>query len=506
MHNRISMNFVMGFLAVLALSVAWLGNAAPLTAANAGFQTFRQRACPTGMGLGGHSRQRLQQGVQQRVISADMPRQGILAVLANPCLAVEYAQSAHTAGRQYEARNSSSCVDSYFEVVAFSWHFLELADSHRRPEYARAWQLYHSGLARLIATGQQYGRLHPEHGLTVNTAVGTQTIAMTYRGFLWEPSDFNRLVVLTESEPKKLANRYRCPGWGVPLVAQRLRKEPERFMLKEVNFSATAVLRPSLAALAGTAPPVGAPSSHHPFELYDPLRIKTLAMNGRPIALASDLSGSFEQGLKDADVSPLQGLLQPGATSNKAQLFMIEPYQPGKFPLVFVHGLLSSPKIWANLANEILRLPGPAGPLSTVGFPIPDGPTVRRFRSRLARGTKCRRRQHGPRQSRSGHGQHGAGRTQHGRTGRKAASNQERRYDVVRRRESAAGGYQGHGRATPGAVPTVLFRTTPVRVPRRLYWNASRRQFAGTHLHWSLRSKSGGRAHARPNGVQAANG
>ena len=36
---------------------------------------------------------------------------------------------------------------------------------------------------------------------------------------------------------------------------------------------------------------------------------------------------------------------------------MIEPYQPGKVPLVFVHGLLSEPLTWADLANELRALP-----------------------------------------------------------------------------------------------------------------------------------------------------
>jgi hypothetical protein len=337
-------------------------------ALDGGFQTFRQHVCKSV-----HKHQGKMQGVQQRVITADMPRQGILAALANPCLSVEFAQSAHVAGREFEGKKSARCVDSYFEVVAFAWHFLKLPDSHQRPEYARAWQLYHSGLARLIATGQQYGRLHPNKGLKVNTAVGTQTIDITYQGFVWESSDFNRLVVMTETEPKKLNNRYRCPGLGVPLVAQRLRTESERFMNKEVNFPATVVLRPSLAALAGTAPPAGAPSSHHPFELYDPLRINMIAMSGRPVALASDLSGPFEEGLKDADIDPLKGLIQPGATGVEAKLFMIEPYQPGKFPLVFVHGLLSSPEIWANLANEIRACPDLRERYQLWAFQYPTG-------------------------------------------------------------------------------------------------------------------------------------
>jgi pimeloyl-ACP methyl ester carboxylesterase len=35
------------------------------------------------------------------------------------------------------------------------------------------------------------------------------------------------------------------------------------------------------------------------------------------------------------------------------QLLMLEPYRPGRMPVVLVHGTASSPGTWAELVNEI---------------------------------------------------------------------------------------------------------------------------------------------------------
>ena len=42
---------------------------------------------------------------------------------------------------------------------------------------------------------------------------------------------------------------------------------------------------------------------------------------------------------------------------DKAGLYLVEPYQPGKIPVVLVHGLLSSPLTWAPLFNDLMADP-----------------------------------------------------------------------------------------------------------------------------------------------------
>ncbi len=297
-------------------------------------------------------------GVQQTEIMADRPRQAAMAALRNPQLAVEMADQAYTAAAEAELLRKATSVDLYFETVAFSWHFIASPNAAASPDYLRAWRLYHSGLMKLIQTGVQFGRLQPDRGLQVNTTTGTLLIPFTYHGFVWKPADFNRIQVAhLDKKQNSLQNEYSWDGLGVPLVVTRIRSKEERFFMNKTPFPATVVLRPSLAVLAGRAPPVGAAQSHSSLELYDPLRVSAISIDGRPAKLAGDLTAVFELATKEIKYTPIRAALNPELVQAKEQLFMIEPYQPGKYPLVFIHGLLSSPQVWQDMANEILARP-----------------------------------------------------------------------------------------------------------------------------------------------------
>ena len=148
------------------------------------------------------------------VVYADKPRQAATAALANPALGVTLAGYALSAGLAAEQAKLATCVDLYFETVAFSWNFLKSPGASARPEYELAWQLYHNGLARLMGAGQRFGRLDPTAGLRVITAAGAVVIPTTYHGFVWKPEDFTRIEVVSSLAPRNLDASLLCTGTG----------------------------------------------------------------------------------------------------------------------------------------------------------------------------------------------------------------------------------------------------------------------------------------------------
>ena len=60
------------------------------------------------------------------------------------------------------------------------------------------------------------------------------------------------------------------------------------------------------------------------------------------------------------------GIKNPG-------LFMVEPYQPGKIPVVMVHGLASNPLSWLDLANDLRAIPGFSDRFQIWGFRYSTG-------------------------------------------------------------------------------------------------------------------------------------
>jgi len=288
------------------------------------------------------------------VMMADEPRQAALIALDKPTLGVQMAARALSAGIEQERVRSATSVDLYFEAVAFSWNFVRRQGATLEPAYRTAWNVYHAALRRLMAAGQKFGRLDASRGLQVMTPTGPILLPINYHGFVWKPIDFNLLNIDTGLVDGKLVNHYRCNGLGVPVVIERQHSEAERFHLPVTPFAATVVLRPSLAAMAGQASPLGAPDSHGSVEFYDPLRIAKVRVNRRDVELASDMSAPFEAMIRRRSYNAWDGLWLPDDPETKGQLFMLEPYQPGKYPIVFIHGFYSSSVIWADLANEIM--------------------------------------------------------------------------------------------------------------------------------------------------------
>ncbi|MDB5339637.1 MAG: hypothetical protein JWN70_5256, partial [Planctomycetaceae bacterium] len=57
------------------------------------------------------------------------------------------------------------------------------------------------------------------------------------------------------------------------------------------------------------------------------------------------------------DLLAYVGFLHSESVREYSGICMLEPYQPGKIPVIFVHGLASSPITWAPLFNDLLADP-----------------------------------------------------------------------------------------------------------------------------------------------------
>ncbi len=127
----------------------------------------------------------------------------------------------------------------------------------------------------------------------------------------------------------------------------------ERFLFPELTFAATVILRPDVNRwISGDLGPAR-------LEAYDPLRVSSIDTDGVRTPLAADLTAPFAWSIVDAvdPVNPFLWFLEPDEVQGEG-LFFLEPYQREKIPIVFIHGLLSDPKTWVVLANDLRAVPG----------------------------------------------------------------------------------------------------------------------------------------------------
>lgn len=284
-------------------------------------------------------------------------------IAASQSLALDAAEASLRAATQAEQTNSPASVDYYYQAAIQSWPYV--GPQIESVVRTRAWGLYHNALSRLVVTGQRFNRLQANRGLQVNTPAGAGFVAIEYGGFPWHPDDFNRLepAGLTNLDPK-IDRKIMQEGLGVPLVAVRERPTANELLPKHASFAATAILEPGVGFVDqyDVVQTAYAPSEEQvpaiaTLRLVDPTRIDQMTIAGQPVPIARDLSAPLSNSLSTQEESPIDRLLRPVTPNSYDGLQMLEPYQPGKIPVVFVHGLISDRSTWANMTNELKAIP-----------------------------------------------------------------------------------------------------------------------------------------------------
>ena len=278
--------------------------------------------------------------------------------------ALANAELAYQRATLRERHCDASCVDHFFQAAVNSWRDVEQQLVQTGYAKGRAADLYRSSLIKLIEAGQRFRRLNPSQGLQVFTESGPLMVPTTYCGFPWQPADFDRLKIVGTYTSSELNSCYRSSGLGVATIAFHCRRPHENFRLNEQIFPATVLLR---QASNGQQP------GQFQLQLFDPFRVSSIYVGDQQIDLERDNSATIAYRKSQDERDYIEGFLQPGASDQNNGLFMIEPYQPGKIPVVFVHGLLSDPYTWANIANEMRADPELLARYQICGFKYATG-------------------------------------------------------------------------------------------------------------------------------------
>ncbi|MDZ4289077.1 MAG: hypothetical protein U0984_14005, partial [Prosthecobacter sp.] len=143
-------------------------------------------------------------------------------------------------------------------------------------------------------------------------------------------------------------------GLGVPVVGQMMRtseaaaKQP-MLPLNGGQLTLTAIIDFAPRPAAKDQPRRGT------LHLFNPLHETRVPLAGRRVALAANYTPAKKLALKDGFLRrfTLVGMLWPAKIVGDCRLYLLDPYDPKRIPIVFVHGILSNPHIWYNTVNAI---------------------------------------------------------------------------------------------------------------------------------------------------------
>ncbi|MGL4401125.1 MAG: esterase/lipase family protein, partial [Luteolibacter sp.] len=143
---------------------------------------------------------------------------------------------------------------------------------------------------------------------------------------------------------------YRRTGVGAPLIALRENHHREAI---ERYFPDEAITRPLTAVATKGAVKSGIQDVE--IRLLCPLVNPTVGTGRNKRQLAADFSAAWATLLSRSGELSRNGILDVVTASPKRppQLYLMQPYDPHKEPLIMIHGLLSTPLAWAGVSNEL---------------------------------------------------------------------------------------------------------------------------------------------------------
>lgn len=279
---------------------------------------------------------------------------------------VANACRARREGLAMERKGVDSSVDRYYEATVHASVALAAvaAGPVESGAFEEARDLYNGCLLDCLRAGQRFGRLDPRSSLLVNGPSGTITVPIRHVGFVWKGEDFGR-VVDPASAPRNPAAHAdeETPGVGAAVAVERTlprQAGPTEYLPHPAVFNATAVLRPDLDAWL--APPGSGRPPADALEFLDPLRTPDVAFGPAPaLPLRSAPNGAIavaRQIQESRGPFALAGFAAPELMLSKADIRMLEPYQPGKSPFLLVHGLVNDPFMFNDMVVALQRTPG----------------------------------------------------------------------------------------------------------------------------------------------------
>ena len=282
-------------------------------------------------------------------------------VAARPEPALQFAiceLASHEAGALAK-RDPGAAVGFYAEAVLHGYRAVAV-EPRRRP--GGAIRAYNDSLEQLLRLLRAQDAVRPGAVVPLPLERGACSIAVELHSRRWTAADFQGFEFADDFQVMGLRNHYHTSGVGVPLIGVRFhadRDHPEdRYYPRKLCYALTAVAR----AEVYEAPPTAFGGESHTgvrlvLELHDPTDHERLRLDGRWAPLASDLTTPLayyldQPDLHEREVSTI-GLLSPGSVEQLQGLYLLEPYDPHRMPVVMVHGLWSSPATWMEMFNDL---------------------------------------------------------------------------------------------------------------------------------------------------------
>ncbi len=258
------------------------------------------------------------------------------------------AELSYLEGERLLFNLSLQAYDSFLQSAIYAYLYL-LGDGTAPPptafdiRFREACDLYNRALWRAFPQKRD-GGLEFRSGPR-KLPVGELNITLKPETLAWKLDNIESFLPADSFDIHGLTVRNRSPGLGLPLIALTP-KSPE-----SPNGGAlpvTAFLR-----VPGGVKELASGTDSATLEFYSAYDDTEVKVNDRSVPLETDSTAPLAYRLDNKKIwrAGVSRFLSAAHISNP--LILIQPYEPGRIPVVFVHGTASSPVWWAEMLNTL---------------------------------------------------------------------------------------------------------------------------------------------------------
>ena len=255
-------------------------------------------------------------------------------------------------------------MDGYFVACQEAWNAAQTCPGSPAI-VSEAAELYADALAGFLESARRHDRL-ARGGVWVGPPGRLVCVPLVPKALPVRPEAIASLEPEGQLDDARIRRRYRREGFGLPVVV-RLSPQAgtavdQRFAAARQSLAATAVLRFDMPggenALRKFAGPASRDHAAAVLDLANPVEIAAVRLGPSRPHLAADLTAPLLDVLDGTPQSILRGFVQPfGGSDTQPRLQFLEPHQPGRIPVVFIHGLASDEGTWFDMLNELRAWP-----------------------------------------------------------------------------------------------------------------------------------------------------
>jgi len=242
----------------------------------------------------------------------------------------------------------------YFDSARSAWRYFATPDSGGRqpnpvdPQHRGTAEVYNASSEHLLRIARSVGKIQLGQSIYM---------PLTHRQLQFEIPNSSRLLTydqmgdfefVSDFQLKNLRSHNASHGLGVPIIAIRGQAENpspvEKYYTQGMSFSATLIMR-----FDDDSPHGGR------LQIFDPRESDELLIGDGILPLEADVSTPLARYLSNKDLSLLDtwGFIRPDRAAKVSGLYMVQPYDPDRIPVLMVHGVWSSPMTWMEMFNDL---------------------------------------------------------------------------------------------------------------------------------------------------------